>query len=280
MKALDEAQRIMKEAIDTHAPSHIVCLLSGGHDSLTVTHFVMENYRHLQPRVAHIDTGIGIPDTQTFVKDVCRRYQWPLKIFRAVENVKADGTPDPMVYDDIVREHGFPGPGAHRLMYSKLKQRQVRRIVRELKHKRTDRILFISGVRRAESRRRMGTTEEIWRDGAQVWVAPLLYFTESDQKQYMERWDLPRNPVKDKLCMSGECLCGAFATPGELAEISYWYPEVGARIRRLEAEVAARGHKGSWENGGWKKNTPVEPAGPLCSTCDARYDALQKGQEG
>ena len=260
-------------ALNQHDIKSTVCLFSGGHDSLTATHYVMENYAHLSPEVVHIDTGIGIPETQQFVIDTCERYGWPLSIYRAVNNVKADGAPDPMIYDDIVLQNGFPGPGAHRIMYSKLKQRQVRRVTRDRKRKHSDRVMFVSGVRKEESTRRMGTTEYIQRDGAQVWVAPLLDFTGSDQKQYMNEHDLPRNPVKDKLCVSGECLCGAFAHEGELKEIEFWYLDTGKRIRELERRVTEAGHKGGWEKSRWKRDAKVEKAGPMCATCDARYDA-------
>lgn len=277
---MKEPERILNEAIEVHSPSQIFCLFSGGHDSLVATHYVMTHYHHLKPVVVHIDTGIGIPETQQFVIDTCEKYGWPLKIYRAAENTKADGTPDPMIYDDIVVANGFPGPGAHRIMYSKLKQRQVRRVVRDHKKRRTDRIMLVSGVRRQESVRRMGTTEECYRDGAQVWVAPMLYMSSSDQKFYMLANALPENPVKHKLCMSGECLCGAFAHEGELEEIRYWYPEVAERIDRLQERVAAAGHGGTWEDSKWLRKAKVDKAGPLCTTCDARYEAAtQKGQE-
>lgn len=49
------------------------------------------------------------------------------------------------------------------------------------------------------------------------------------------------NEVTDFLHMSGECLCGAYAHPGELQEIEMWYPAVAAEIRALEKEAAERG---------------------------------------
>jgi len=58
-----------------------------------------------------------------------------------------------------VRENGFPGAHGHRFMYSKLKERQVRRIVRE--HKSDGPVMLISGARQEESTRRMGTAQPI-----------------------------------------------------------------------------------------------------------------------
>ena len=59
--------------------------------------------------------------------------------------------------------------------------------------------------------------------------------------EYFAHYGVPRNPVVDLIHKSGECLCGAFAKPNELREIEYWYPEVGKRIRDLEAKVRAAG---------------------------------------
>ena len=165
-------ETILIDAVGEHQPAAIVCLFSGGHDSYTVTHFAANLLKDRLTMVAHIDTGIGIPETQQFVKDRCEAHGWPLKIYRAKENVKADGTPDPMIYEDIVKANGFPGAHAHRFMYVKLKGRQVDRIAREYKG---EKVMFISGVRQEESVRRMGTAKEVQATGRKIWVAPFVH---------------------------------------------------------------------------------------------------------
>lgn len=251
-RKLEEARQIIHRAIEMHEPKAVIALYSGGHDSVTATAVVAAAVPD-RIQVAHIDTGIGIPETQQHVVETCETMGWPLSIYRAAENVKADGTPDPQIYRDIVIEHGFPGPAAHRFMYSKLKQRQIRRLVRDHKTVRSDRVMLIPGVRSDESSRRMGNVVDIERDGAQVWVAPMLHFTKSDQHDLMQSWQLPENPVKQKLCMSGECLCGAFADKGELDEIAYWYPDTAAHIREIQDAVFAAGHPQAWDDQKAKK---------------------------
>lgn len=270
------AGSILSVAIARYEPKKVFALLSGGHDSLTATVLSFKALGVALDGVVHIDTGIGIPETQQFVIDVCKANNWPLFIYRAAENTKADGAPDPQIYDDIVIKNGFPGPAAHRIMYSKLKQRQVRRLVRDHKEKRMDKIMLISGVRLAESTRRMGNVKEAHIDGAQVWVSPMLHFTDSDQAQLMELWGIPKNPVKQKLCMSGECLCGAFAQKGELAEIRIWYPAVADRIEALQEKVKAAGHQGLWEEGGFKKSkgNPKTDNLMMCVKCEDRFLSL------
>ncbi len=285
-KKLNKAQQILLSAIDEYEPTAIIGLFSGGHDSYTVTHFADTVCQ--MNAVCHIDTGIGVPETQQFVIDRCKAHNWPLKIYRAMENVNAKGKPDPQDYEEIVRKHGFPGPHGHRFMYIRLKERAINRIMRDI----GGRVVFISGVRREESTRRMGTAQQVQERGNQIWVAPFTYMTGSDCWQYMHKNKLPRNTVKDRLCMSGECLCGAFAKPGELRDLEIWYPEVADRIKRLEKEVRANGFPWGWEDAPpawWSNRKRAEKAGQvdafedeakaeiefLCQSCHKKHEDLE-----
>lgn len=269
---------IIENAVAEHKPAAIFALFSGGHDSLVSTHFAANILGNRLDGVVHIDTGIGIPETQEFVKAICETFCWPLKIYRALENTKADGTPDPKDYEAIIMEHGFPGPSAHQYMYNNLKLRQVERLVREHRGKRGRKVMLITGVRIEESSRRMGTVKDIQvppKGGGQVWVAPMLHHTSQDQHDYMAMHGLPRNPVKDKLCMSGECLCGAFAHKGELQEIEFWYPAVAARIKRLEQRVLAKyGQCSGWEGSDFGIHDDRQQMLPLCAGCANRIDSV------
>ncbi len=247
MKVNMDLQSVIRE----YDPCDVVCLFSGGHDSLTVTHWAMA---HGARRVAHVDTGIGIPETQRFVVDTCEKYGWPLDIYRASENISAKGEFDPQVYEDIVVKHGFPGPPSHSTMYARLKERAIRRITREAEATKDHPLFFISGVRQQESSRRMGTVSEFQAVGSrQIWLAPFFDLSEDDLKRYMEQHQLQPNPVKLCLGMSGECLCGAFARPGELDRIREHYPETADRIEAIEQKVIAAGHPWGWEDNvpGW-----------------------------
>jgi len=181
-------------------------------------------------RAVHINTGIGVEKTREFVRHTAEAQGWPLLEYRATD-LGQD-------YDQLVMEHGFPGPFHHRKMYNRLKQRAVEALVRDHKKERADRVLLVTGVRRYESQRRMGTVQPINRTGAQVWVAPLTWFDGTTKNEYMAAHSLPRNEVVDLLHMSGECLCGAFAQPGELEwlEVCGFADEV-RRIKDLERRV-------------------------------------------
>lgn len=266
------AQGVIKDAVVRHDPSHVVALFSGGHDSLVATHIASQHPRF--SFACHINTGIGIPKTRTFVRETCDEWGIELREYRAAENTKADGTPDPQIYEEIVAEHGFPGPSQHSRMYIRLKERPLEMMLRDLDRNRMDRVLLITGVRSAESTRRMGhvAVEQKW--GSKYWIAPLLGWTKTDVTNHITKYGLRRNLVVDLLHMSGECLCGAFAHKytGERREIEAYFPEVGAEIDRIEAVAHDNGHHWDWDDEGPTERSKMLAAGQMemmCMSCDA-----------
>jgi 3'-phosphoadenosine 5'-phosphosulfate sulfotransferase (PAPS reductase)/FAD synthetase len=260
-----EAKAIIDEAVEQYQPSHIFGLFSGGHDSLCATHIACQ---HLYFRGAvHINTGIGVEETRQYARKTSQEQRWQFKEYHP-----------PVAYDDIILSHGFPGPGSHFYMYVRLKERCIDELVREHKRNRNDRIMLVTGVRLEESDRRMGHVEPIVRKGSRVWVSPILNWTSDDKNDYININSLPRNPVVAALCMSGECLCGAFARPGEMTEIETFYPKTAERIRNLERRAAEAGVHAKW---GVRPPKPkdTEQPGPLpmelCWSCEAKMGAAQ-----
>jgi 3'-phosphoadenosine 5'-phosphosulfate sulfotransferase (PAPS reductase)/FAD synthetase len=255
-----EANAILDEAVRQFDPSHMFALFSGGHDSLCASHVAS-----LHPNfsgAAHINTTIGIEETRQFVRDTCKSLGWRL-----------DEYYPPVSYRDIVRKEGFPGPGAHRFMYIRLKERCLNQLIRENKVKRHDRILLVTGVRAQESKRRMGHVVPINQEGVRVWVAPIINWSSEDKWNYIERYGLKQNPVVNKLCMSGECLCGAFARPGELTEIRESFPDTAAYIEQLQVEAAAAGVHAKWgTRPPGKRKQKSDMTGTMCWSCDAKSE--------
>jgi hypothetical protein len=72
--------------------------------------------------------------------------------------------------------------------------------------------------------------------------------------------------------MSGECFCGAFATPQELELIRDIVPDVGVEIDRLAKIARDNGKNDKWGYGARQafKTVKVKPTGPMCSSCDRR----------
>lgn len=236
-------------------------LFSGGHDSLCATHVAMTN--GYAQEVVHVNTGIGIEATREFVRETCAEHGWPLNELHPTEP-----------YDDLVIERGFPGPAMHYIFYTRLKERCLSAFARERKAKRGAPLVYCTGVRKQESARRARGQQQEWEHAPKLgwtWRAVILEWSKADCNAYIETHGLRRNPVVDLLHMSGECLCGAFARPGEIDEIRGWYPETAARIATLEGRVAAAGHHGCV----WGHRPPnvareqmwLLPPGPLCSSC-------------
>jgi len=213
---------VLTRAIEEYRPVRVFACFSSGNDSQVTTHFAMQN--NFAHEVFNINTGIGIPEAREHFYRTCDRFNWPMRV----------KTPPDLDYEEMVMAHGFPGPGAHTYPYSWLKQRAIEELMRETKRERSDRVMLITGVRRSESTRRMGHVEPIYRDGAQVWVAPMYAWSKREMDEYMERHMLVRNPVTENLGISGECLCGAFRSPGERKRLRVYYPDFDSYLCNLE----------------------------------------------
>lgn len=253
-----EPLAVITQAVEEHKPSHVFALFSGGHDSLTATSIAASHPAF--SAVVHLNTGIGIPETTEYVRNTCREQGWPLIEMR----------PDGKTYRDLVIERGMPGgPAAHNTTYYWLKQRQVRRLVREHKTHRTDRIGLVTGIRKAESKRRMGAeiSVPIRRDRTQVWISPILEWSAAQCADLIEGRGLKRNQVVGLLHRSGECLCGALAKREELEEIKRWYPDVAAEIEGYEALARKHGHlEDRWASRIWVNRDQQRL--PLCIDCE------------
>lgn len=251
---LYDARRIINEAVLEHGqPVRTFLLLSGGNDSMVL----FDTLKDVADDIVHINTGVGIPETNQFVRDV----------------VAADGRGlvemhPPIPYEELVlgRWDGFPGGGGHLFAYTMLKERCIEQLLRDHRTKRGQRFMLLTGVRNAESWRRMGRGEDHRRNGGQVWVNPLNNWSNDLMREYRETRNLPVNEVTKHLHMSGECLCGAFAKPGELDEIAFFYPEFAAWIRGIEEQAKMLGIKRCK----WGEKPPKKGAsapGPMCHQC-------------
>jgi 3'-phosphoadenosine 5'-phosphosulfate sulfotransferase (PAPS reductase)/FAD synthetase len=255
---IDQAYAIYDEAIETHLDDKRLAasavLFSGGNDSTVLAHLMAPRATH----AIHCNTTIGIEATRQFVRDTCVELGLPLLEETA-----------PVSYRDLVLERGFPGPPHHWKMYQRLKERGLRQARRKLvANGRRERVVFIAGRRRQESDRRKEIPLHERIDSV-IWASPLAMWTKLDMMTYRTiHPDVPLNEVSQLLHMSGECLCGAFAKPGELEEIRAWFPEVAAEIDAIQEEVRQAGISGRracWGHGGGKASKRV---GALCTSCE------------
>jgi len=245
---IQESIQIIHSAIEEHRPVKVYGCFSGGHDSLVSTYLLSKAIPSFT--VLHINTGTGLKKTNEFIKQVSKLFNWNLLEIHAKEDCGQD-------YEQLVLAHGFPGPGHHRKMYNRLKERAIYKATKIAKegHNRFSEVLFVSGVRAAESQRRASYNRVKSKVYSQVWLNPCYYWTDEDCEEYRLKYYLPENPVKSILGMSGECLCGAFAKKGELNKIEQVEPNTARRIKELEKRVIEAGHKWGYEG---KPNSEVK----------------------
>jgi 3'-phosphoadenosine 5'-phosphosulfate sulfotransferase (PAPS reductase)/FAD synthetase len=285
-------------------------LFSGGNDSTVLAHRCREHYDGL----AWIDTGTAVPGVAEFVAEYAQWVGKPLRVLRAGDAYRQmvmgdlvwwarfitahDRQPGLSIEQFIARDtrnhgrasggglgqvpHGFPGPGAHGRAYHRLKERQLMALLRESKQgfPRRSRVVFLSGIRRAESRRR-SKREAInrLRGKSAVFVAPLIDWTGEDMRAYRREHDLPESPAAALLHRSGECNCGAFANAAEeRSMLGALYPDFFSGIEALEGEAEEAGIRwcrwGGYDlDGNRAGEVTRRRLGILCESCEARQHA-------
>lgn len=257
---IEESLEILKTAIKLYNPVKCWALCSGGNDSLCSSHIAMKS--GLCDGVVSINTTIGIQETRDHLTMVASYFGWPLRWL----------TP-PKSYLWICEKFGMPGPGFHHVAYRRLKERCLDQLVRESKQNRRYRVLLITGCRKLESTRRMGTASAIQNKGVRIWVAPIVNWDETLKVSYQIDNGIARNPVTAKLGISGECLCGAFAKPGERKKICEHYPDAELQIKAAEEAARNNSKPAKWG----VKPRKVKSGGffnlDLCQQCERKNDA-------
>lgn len=212
-------------------------LFSGGKDSVTVAH-LLDTYGLLAGCV-FVDTSIGLPETKDFVIKYCKLMGWNLKIL--------DRMGKHLDYESFVNKFGFPGPSFHTITMRELKWKPLYTWVMNNKD---EGIVLVSGVRSGESKRRMSWVKGYERDRSckhMRWCAPIHDWSTAEVWAYVHKHGLQRSPVYSTLGISGDCLCGAFASRGEAELLNQFHPEMASYISELERNCPKKRNK--WGNG-------------------------------
>lgn len=275
---INKSLKIIDDAVEKHGGHSLIGMMSGGHDSIVACHIASKHEKF--DFIAHINTGIGIESTRQHARDTAKSWGLDFKEYLAEDQGQ--------IYEELVLERGFPGAYYHRFMYTKLKERAIRQMCRDYGRSKNKMPIIVTGARKEESTRRMGTTKEIQKRGNEIWINPISEMTSEQKWNYIELHKLPKNEIALKLCMSGECLCGAFAHPGELAEIKEAAPEAYEEIKELEKKVRAAGFPWGWEEQPpkwWLEKQKGQEMlfdmgsddfRPLCTSCEARLPEAYK----
>jgi 3'-phosphoadenosine 5'-phosphosulfate sulfotransferase (PAPS reductase)/FAD synthetase len=308
-----DPEELIAEARERWQPIRTYCLFSGGGDSGVLAHRCRDHYDELlyidtgtaipstdQPAIVGVEdhvrsfaASLGKPLTIRRSGDAYRTIVLGDKLwwsrFRAASCRRGALTVEQMIAEDKragrtasklygQAPHGFPGPGQHGKAYSRLKERRIEEVLRETKagHTRTSKVLFLSGARQAESRRR-SKREPLTGRRAAKFCSPLIDWTTAEMADYRNRFDLPQSDVAALLHRSGECNCGAFAQADEERAMmrAFWPKWWAETIEALEAEAEALGIRwcrwGGFDLDGNRATGSSKPkAGLLCASCRTR----------
>lgn len=269
----EAAEPILRKAIRDNNPVKKFVLFSGGNDSTVLAHWVKS--QGVLDALVHIDTGTALPGVRDFVAEFANWLEVPLLVYEAGDAYERMVTKSPAPGEPPL---GFPGPAQHNRAYTRLKERQIEQLLRDHRAKRGERFLLITGCRRHESRRRMGTSKPIFRKGGQVWVNPLIDWTNQDMAAYRAEHKVPQSDVAALMHRSGECNCGAYAKPGERQDIEAFYPEFAAWIKDLECRAEEAGATNCrWGEAPVTKEDLEQDSGPMCTTCQLNIEDVLAG---
>ncbi len=279
---MKQPQQILTEAIELYKPRQIVCLFSGGYDSMCATHLAHRLDTHGVPMSAwSIDTKLSADGWTDYVAGVAEELSF--NDFHIYDNQKG--------FDQFVQwvtEQGCPYTlGMHGRAYHRLKERGIEAIHMLYKIGRHDKTLMLTGMRRSESRDR-GDMPEYSRKGTQniCFVAPVIHWTDEDIARYRIDHDLPDNPFYGTVKGSGDCQCnwGNFI---DYQSLEYFSPQLAAGNVALLDSISRANHGYGWDGVPSARVHPDQiplldddSCGPfLCSNCSRRSGKHQAAEQ-
>lgn len=237
-RLIEDARRILNEAIEMHNPSHIICLFSGGYDSMVATHLV-HSLAPPQPTMTYaIDTRLSADGWAAYVQGVADKMGWRFDIYNNEKGFRE--------YADWVQRQGQPySRRGHAFAYNRLKDRAIAAMVRDHKVSRFDRVLFVSGIRRAESATRAKLESPHSRCGAGAFTNPLFNWSDEILLTYRIEHELPENPFYETVGGSGDCQCnwGGFIDLDTLQQHS---PDLACGRVALLDKLSKENHGWGW----------------------------------
>ncbi len=271
----------------------VFALVSGGDASTALMHLAMLHSKFAG--VIHIDTLTGITDSDSWKtgqpESIATRYVRDQAKHHNIDLIVK--TPFTR-YEQLIVKMGFPGPPLHSAMYQFLKERPLQQAKKDAKTIAGNKFAFVTGVSVNDSIRRMGHVDVMQQTSVGTWISPCYDWTSYEFGLFAEATVNKRNPVSVAFGMSGECGCGAYATPNEAKVIERLYPKQSERIKTWEQLVLASkplfNHPNQvcrWGHAQGKRISDKQMELGLCVTCQTQVQdrelamtKLAKQQEG
>jgi len=207
----------------------IHCFFSGGRDSATSCFIAkrVADVRNWQYTLVHVDTTIGLKETEEYVRQYAEWLKAELVVLRPERTFK-----------EYALQYGmWPSlyPQKFRWCYRDLKLAPIRKYLRE--NYNTEDVVVV-GVRQSESKFRALYYKSTFftrnYDGIEVKVwAPLLHVSDTMLSNLIERFGIPKSSVW-RFGFSGECLCLAGAPIHEIAIILRHFPEMRDKLLEID----------------------------------------------
>ena len=219
----------------------IHCFFSGGRDSAVACAIAKKvaDVRGWYFRLIHIDTTIGLEETEKYVREYARWLGAELIVLR----------PEYTFEQYVAKYPYWPHirPQWARWCYHKLKRRPTERYIKQ--HYRPGDVIVL-GVRGPESLFRMSKytavfDEKYYRDAkvlAKIWL-PLLYVSDEMVDKLIRRFGIPESPVW-RIGSSGECFCLAGSSEASVIRAVKAFPELAERLIKIDDIIHQNRRKG------------------------------------
>lgn len=193
-------------------PGKVVFSTSFSFEDQAISHIILSN--HLPIKIFTLDTGRLFPETYSVWRSTNEKYNTRVQAYY----------PDTLMIENYVSEKG---PNA---FYESVENRKecchIRKVV-PLKRALKGNEIWITGLRAEHSADRHDMAQVEWDETNNVIkYHPLLYWTTAEVKQFINKNDIPYNPLHDKGFVSIGCApCTRAIRPGEDFRAGRWWWE-------------------------------------------------------
>lgn len=195
-----QANEILDNAPDTpNSKTAVLLAFSGGNDSRTLAHVVKPWFDNspYNLELAAIDTELSENGWKESIIDFAKWIGVPVTFW------KGEGRE---YYRQYVELHGWPGNAMHSQIQNRLKGRAFRKMVMARRGEVGGCVWILSGIRKAESRKRQRLTSPYSYRENGLFINPLFYWSNAQVIDYMINNNIPESPFTQ-----GDCKCGCTA---------------------------------------------------------------------